>query len=63
MGVCGREVSGQTSCGVTSACVGVLGRVSAVVSSVRGRGGVASKEGVGQGSDWSNLVGVAQGEP
>lgn len=32
-------------------------------SSVLGRGGVAIKMGVAGVSDWSTLVGVAQGEP
>lgn len=52
-----------TSRGVLSVCVGVLGRGSVLCSSVRGRGGVASKMGVEGASDWSALVGVAQGEP
>lgn len=52
-----------TSRGTLSVCVGVLGRGSELGSSVRGRGGVATKTGVAGVSDWSALVGVAQGEP
>lgn len=52
-----------TSCGALSVCVGVLGKGSILGSSVRGRGGVASNKGVAGVSDWSALVGVAQGEP
>lgn len=43
-------------------CVGVLAMGSVLGSSVRGRGGVANKTGIGV-SDWSARVGVAQGEP
>lgn len=52
-----------TSSGVLGVCVGVPGRGSVLCSSVRGRGGVASKVGVAGVSNWSVLVGVAQGEP
>lgn len=41
----------------------MLGGASVLGSSVRGRGGVASKTGVPGASAWSALVGVAQGEP
>lgn len=57
-----RTVS-PTSREALSVCVGVLGRGSELGSSVRGRGGVATKTGVAGVSDWSALVGVAQGEP
>lgn len=52
-----------TSWRTLSVCVGVLGGGSALGSSVRGRGGVAGRTGVAGVSDWSALVGVAQGEP
>lgn len=52
-----------TSRGALSVCVGVQGRGSVLGSSIRGRGGVAIKVGVAGVSDWSILVGVAQGEP
>lgn len=55
------EIDVLTSTGTLSVCVGVLGRGSVLGSSIRGRGGVAVKTGVV--SDWSALVGVAQGEP
>lgn len=56
-------IDSLTSWGAISVCVGVLGKCSALGSSVLGRGGVAIKMGVTGVSNWSARVGVAQGEP
>lgn len=52
-----------TSRGALCICTGVQGEGSELCSSARGRGGVAVKMGVAGVSDWSALVGVAQGDP
>lgn len=57
------SIEDSLSGGALSVCVGVPGWGSVLSSSVRGRGGVAIKIGVAGVSDWSALVGVAQGEP